>query len=237
MLFGRVNAFRMMLMAFCLTTLSLLSVPADARNAEHNMLDWLSDLAASQQLAQHFCNNVYNPVCGTIAGHRRTYSNRCRARRAGAIRIRPGRCRAAVCSNVYRPVCGFRLGRRTTYRNACWARRAGANSIRAGRCVASIRTCHQRSTTRRYAHRAGRSWNPACRVAPIRTCHRRGTSRRYPHIRNRSWNTACRVSPAPRARRAGDPCVGKDSQGIPFNGRLVVDQRGGLNCIAGGGAR
>ena len=208
MLFGRFNAFRMTLAAFCLTTLSLLSVPADARNARHNMLDWLSDLAASQQLAQRYCNNVYNPVCGTIAGHRRTYRNRCRARRAGAIRIRPGRCRAAVCSNVYRPVCGFRQGRRTTYRNACWARRAGAYSIRAGRCV-----------------------------APIRTCHRRGTSRRYPHIKGRSWNPACRVSPAPRARRAGDPCVGKDSQGIPFNGRLVVEQRGGLNCIAGGGAR
>ncbi|MHA1537463.1 MAG: hypothetical protein ACTSUD_07900 [Alphaproteobacteria bacterium] len=175
-----------------------MSVPADAKNVE----------PVAQQLAQRLCNNRYNPVCGTRRGRRRTFTNFCRARRAGALNIRRGRCRAATCGNQYRPVCGYRAGRWRNFRNACLARRANASSIRAGVCG-----------------------------TPIRTCHQRATSRRYPHIRGRSWSPACRAATTPAPRKVGDRCVGKGGQGIPFNGRLAVGAHGILICLAGGGAR
>lgn len=206
MLFQRSNTLHVMLAAFCLAVLALLSVPADAGNGE----------PASQQLAQRYCNNRYNPVCGTWRGRRRTFSNFCRARRAGAFNLRRGRCRAAACNTLDRPVCGYAGGRWRTFRNACWARRAHANTVRAGVCRRPVRTCHQRATSRRYRHIAGRSWSRACRVGGSGSAPPSGGG-------------------AP-AKKAGDRCTGKDGQGIPFNGRLVAGQRGGLNCIAGGGA-
>ena len=240
--FHRCDTVRLTLVILCMGALSLMALPANARDGERDKLDWWSAPSASKQLAQIRCNNIYKPVCGTWRGRRRTFRNLCRAVRARATGMRGGACTVSACSNRLRPVCGFAQGRRRTFRNICWARRARATAVRAGKCATLIRTCHQRATSRRYRHIAGRSWNPACRVAPIRTCHQRATSRRYRHIRGRSWNPACRAGvappapPAPRAKRAGDACVGRDGQGIPFNGRLVVDQRGGLNCIAGGAA-
>ena len=43
-------------------------------------------------LQKTFCTEVYQPVCGTAGGARRTYSNRCFANADGATDIADGPC-------------------------------------------------------------------------------------------------------------------------------------------------
>ena len=82
------------------------------------------------------CGAIFRPVCGWRVNRWVTYSNRCVARRAGAIAIRSRACVAAGCPNINNPVCGWRVNRWATFRNVCRARRAGATRLRRGRCAA-----------------------------------------------------------------------------------------------------
>jgi len=82
------------------------------------------------------CPRIYRPVCGVVRGQRRTYSNSCVARNAGARIVAQGQCRTGpvFCPAIYKPVCGVKNGRRQTFSNLCVARRNGATGIRNGRC-------------------------------------------------------------------------------------------------------
>lgn len=181
------------------------------------------------QLAQA-CPRIYRPVCAFTGGRWRTYNNACLARRRGARLIRQGACRAADT----RRICCQR-GRRAFFSTRRSCRRAGGRIVAQRFCRAPQRTCHQRRTSRRFAHIRGRSWHRACRAGqPQRTCHQRGTSRRFAHIRGRSWHRACGgagVRPKPKPR-AGTPCTGKDRHGVTFRGRTVVDRHGIATCMS-----
>ncbi len=415
MLSGRVNATRLTLAAVFMTALSMASVPADAASGGGGVPGWRSGEVVPTQLAQGFCSSVYNPVCGAWRGRHRTFTNFCRARRAGATNLRRGRCSAAYISTpqqvvwlltgrgfnsisrvrriyrgnraVYtaygrrggqlyrievgaqygrilqaRPVAapvwtplmtqqqiiaelrneGFRnirmvrrvaRGRRTIYiargnrggqryrievdaqnGRILQARRIAApvpvsvmtppqaKSVLRGKGFRNIRIVRRVAQGGRTIYiargnrggqryrikmdaRTGRillSSRIAAPVpAPVMTPPQAKSALRGKGFRNiqivrrvaqggrtvyiargnrggrryrikmdartgrilltRPVRAAGGVAPPPSPsvapRRAGDPCVGKDSQGIPFQGRLAVDQRGGLNCLAGGGAR
>ncbi|MEQ8699276.1 MAG: hypothetical protein RLT05_22310 [Bauldia litoralis] len=93
-----------------------------------------AQMGTIDQVAQRACPRIYRPVCGVVHGQRRTYSNNCVARNAGARIVSRGQCRARACTRIYRPVCGVVHGQRRTYSNSCVARNAGARIVAQGQC-------------------------------------------------------------------------------------------------------
>jgi hypothetical protein len=90
-----------------------------------------------QAAAAKVCSENYLPVCAVDgAGTRRTYSNACFARQAGAKVLHPGACFGTFCFRIYEPVCAIDpVTRHTrTYSNLCEAEKANAIWLRNGTC-------------------------------------------------------------------------------------------------------
>jgi hypothetical protein len=81
------------------------------------------------------CTREYLPVCAVGDGARKTYSNACVARTAGARILHAGPCMGQMCTMVYDPVCARDpRGLRRTYPSLCAASNANATFIRKGAC-------------------------------------------------------------------------------------------------------
>jgi hypothetical protein len=52
----------------------------------------IADAAHDKEAVPTACTMEYNPVCGTVHGLKKNYSNKCQAETAGATNITPGVC-------------------------------------------------------------------------------------------------------------------------------------------------
>eukprot|EP00834_Sanchytrium_tribonematis_P001828 NODE_47_length_32105_cov_1.240892.p27 type:complete len:114 gc:universal NODE_47_length_32105_cov_1.240892:21924-21583(-) len=80
------------------------------------------------------CTADWNPVCGTVSGKRKTFSNQCEADRQKATEITGGDCEISQCPATISHVCGTLNKKKYTFKNKCRAQHKGASSITDGAC-------------------------------------------------------------------------------------------------------